>query len=412
MNFNTTWCMAVGGMIGGGIFSVLGIVIQEAGRWTWLSFIIAGLIAVFTAYSYSALSTKFKKGGGAFTFLKVTKHQELGANVAWVLVMGYILTVSVYAFTFGHYVASVFNQGSWLPRLLSVLIIVLLTVINLKGITKSALTEIITVYGKLIILLVLAIFGILQGDARNLSPDTGDAKTIVDAFIGAAIIFMAYEGFQLLSYDYEDLEEPDKTLPHATISAVIFVMLVYVVIFYGSTMLVGREIIIEEKEIALAIAGKKAFGQIGLYFLTLAAAFSTASAINATLYSTAKLMKDIAKDNELPELFSQENFNQVPANSILAISIMSSILAVIGSLGSLVEVASIIFLIVFSVVNFIAFKEKVKYRWVCFLGFIASLVATLIAGYYQAHDHLVELLTLLALILFIKILRSKLKLGS
>jgi amino acid transporter len=53
IGFNGTWSMAVGGMIGGGIFSVLGLIIQTAGQWAWLSFIVAGVIGLISAYSYS-----------------------------------------------------------------------------------------------------------------------------------------------------------------------------------------------------------------------------------------------------------------------------------------------------------------------------------------------------------------------
>lgn len=52
MGLNATWSMAVGGMVGGGIFSVLGVVVMLAGSWAWLSFILAGLIALATGYSY------------------------------------------------------------------------------------------------------------------------------------------------------------------------------------------------------------------------------------------------------------------------------------------------------------------------------------------------------------------------
>ena len=51
MGFNATWSMAVGGMVGGGIFSVLGVVLQVAGSWAWLSFVLAGLIALATGRS-------------------------------------------------------------------------------------------------------------------------------------------------------------------------------------------------------------------------------------------------------------------------------------------------------------------------------------------------------------------------
>ncbi len=160
--FNATWSMAVGGMVGGGIFSVLGVVIQTAGQWAWLSFFIAGMIALFSAHSYNQLSTKYKKSGGAFTFLNKKKHKSVAASLSWILIFGYILTLSVYAFTFGHYIANILGSGNWLPRLLALSIIFLLAFVNLRGVGDSSRVEIITVWGKLFVLLALAIFGLIQ----------------------------------------------------------------------------------------------------------------------------------------------------------------------------------------------------------------------------------------------------------
>lgn len=374
MSFNATWAMAVGGMVGGGIFSVLGVIIQSAGEWAWLSFIIAGLIALISAHSYSQLSLKYNEGGGAFTFLRKINREGFAGSLSWILILGYIFTLSVYAFTFGHYVAHVFDIGNWLPRVLGVSVIGLLTFINLKGVSNASTFEIITVYGKLLVLLGLAAYGIAEWMpeqlTKGISPKPWEA-----AILGAGTIFMAYEGFQLLSYDYNDLKNPNKTLPKATIWAVIAVILIYVLVTFGTTMVVGAETLIEKKEVALSIAGKKAMGTFGLIVVTIAAAFSTGSAINATLFSTARLMESVAEKKDLPHLFVKENKESIPYYSLLTIAGLAAVLAVIGSLNSLVDAASIIFLFTFGTVNFIAFRKKVKFRWICLVGAISCGLA-------------------------------------
>src|SRR5665648_545355 len=211
MSFNATWSMAVGGMVGGGIFSVLGVIISIAGQWAWLSFVLAGFIALVSAHSYSQLSIKYKKSGGAFTFLNEINHKGIAGSLSWILIIGYILTMSVYAFTFGHYVAYILNWGSWFPRVLAFSIIAVLALVNLRGVGDLSRVEIITVWGKLFILLGLSIFGILHWNSEQLTAGI-KAKSWSSAIVGAATIFMAYEGFQLLSYDYEDLKEPETTL--------------------------------------------------------------------------------------------------------------------------------------------------------------------------------------------------------
>ncbi|MCB0595050.1 MAG: amino acid permease [Lewinellaceae bacterium] len=398
MSFNATWSMAVGGMVGGGIFSVLGVIINTAGQWAWLSFIIAGLIALISAHSYSQLAIKYQEGGGAFTFLREINHKGLAGSLSWVLILGYILTVSVYAFTFGHYVAHVFEWGSWFPRVLAFSIIAILTLVNLRGVGDASRVEIITVWGKLFVLLGLSLFGIIQWNPEQLTAGI-EAKPWYMAVIGAATIFMAYEGFQLLSYDYEDLKNPDKTLPRATISAVIAVIVIYVLVALGATMLVGAETLIQKEEVALSIAGKQALGTAGLILVTIAAAFSTGSAINATLFSTGRLMESVAEKKDLPHLFAKENQANIPYYAIMIIAGLAAALAAIGSLGALVDAASLIFLITFGTVNFIAFQQKVTYRALCLIGAGGCLAAILLSSYQQLLERPVPLMAILGLIL-------------
>ena len=86
LGLNATWSMAVGGMVGGGIFSTLGVVIGIAGAWAWLSFAAAGLIALAAGYSYVKLATHYDEGGGAFIFLREIKADGFAGSLSWVLV--------------------------------------------------------------------------------------------------------------------------------------------------------------------------------------------------------------------------------------------------------------------------------------------------------------------------------------
>ncbi len=386
MSFNATWSMAVGGMIGGGIFSVLGVIIAIAGQWAWLSFVIGGLIALIAAHSYSQLTVKYKESGGVYTYLRENKKNGLAASLSWILMLGYILTIAVYAFTFGHYVAHVFHLGSWFPKVLAFIIIAFLSWINLRGVEESSKLEIITVWGKLFILLGLSLFGIIEWNPAQLTAGI-EIRSWHTAIIGAATIFMAYEGFQLLAYDYHVIRKPEKNMPKATISAVIAVMLIYVLVTFGATMLVGAGTLAEQKEIALSIAGEKALGFTGLLLITIAAAFSTGSAINATLFSTARLMVHVSKKNDLPEQLGKKNKSGMPYYAIILISGLAALMAMIGSLETLVDAASLIFLFTFGIVNLLAFLQKVKYRFLCLAGSLCCLTAIVLASIEQLRNN-------------------------
>lgn len=368
--------MAVGGMIGGGIFSTLGVVVAVAGAWAWLSFVFAGLIALAAGYSYVKLADHYGEGGGAFTFLRKINAVGFAGGLSWVLIVGYVLTNAVYAFTFGQYLGHVAGLGPWFPRLVAVAIVAFFVVLNLRGVGEAGGVEVFLVWFKLVVLIGLAGYGVYAWQPEMLSRGVDDAG-LTAALFGAATVFMAYEGFQLLTYDYEDIVKPRRTLPRAVLSAIVIVIGVYVLVALGTVMLVGAGQVVEHEEVALAIAGQKAFGTTGLWLVTVAAAFSTGSAINATLFATARLAHTVAEDDELPAALDHENSNGVPDRAVVGLGAAAGVLAAVGSLTLLVEAASLAFLFTFCVVCGLAFLQRTGARLVTGFGVLAGAMACL-----------------------------------
>jgi len=367
--------MAVGGMVGGGIFSTLGVVVGIAGAWAWLSFVTAGLIALAAGHSYVRLATHYGEEGGAFTFLRKIDADGFAGSLSWVLIIGYVLTNAVYAFTFGQYLGHVVGLGTWFPRTAGVAIVVLFIGLNLRRVGEAGGVEVILVWFKLAALVALAGWGLARWDPPMLSQGI-DNTGIGAALFGAASVFMAYEGFQLLAYDYEDIDTPKKTLPRAVLWAIVVVIAVYVAVALGTAMLIGADQVVEHKEVALAIAGKQAFGIAGLVVVTIAAAFSTGSAINSTLFATARLASKVADDGELPAAFSHKNSAGIPNRAVIGLGTLAAVLAAVGTLTGLVEAASLTFLFTFSVVSGLAFRQRVGRRAVTGFGALAAAAAS------------------------------------
>ena len=375
MGFNATWSMAVGGMVGGGIFSVLGVVLGTAGGWAWLSFLLAGLIALATGHSYIALAARYGEGGGAFTFLRKIHRDGFAGGLSWILLMGYVLTISVYAFTFGHYLGTLLQGGGWLDRVASVGIVLVLTGVNLAGVGEASKVEIVTVWGKLAVLFGLAAAGLWHFYPEAVRYPSAQPGGIGGAVVGAAVIFMAYEGFQLLTYDYEDIRDPERTLPMAVKSAIVSVIVVYILVTLGSVNLVGAGNLVQHKEVALAEAGQAVLGMAGRVIVSIAAAFSTASAINATLFATARLASTVAADGELPAFFSRKNSHGVPDRSVILLGLLGASLALVGNLEDLVESASLAFLFTFATVNVLSALKTRKGNWISWAGAAGAAAA-------------------------------------
>ena len=408
MGFNATWSMAVGGMVGGGIFATLGLVIQLAGALAWCAYLVGGIAALITGISYAALAKRFDEGGGAFIFLREVKYAELAGNISWLLILSYILTISVYAFTFGHYLEYAFGfQEGPIARIAAALIIILLTLVNLRGVGSAAWLEIVSVWGKCIILAGLAAIGLWQFSPEALTYEEVEYSPIIGIGIGAAIVFMAYEGFQLLSYDYDDINNPRTTLPLAMVTSILFVIVLYIIITLGTASLIGTETIVQDKEIALAKAGVKALGEPGLIIMSLAAVLSTASAINSTLFATARLGKLVADDQELPAIFAEKNKYDVPGRSLIVIGGIALLLSVIGNLGQLVEGASLLFLLIFGTVNLLAAQYTKKLRFLKLAGGILCFGLASLSAYYIWTQHIWVLICLLSAGLGIILFRHK-----
>ncbi|RJX66810.1 amino acid permease [Tsuneonella suprasediminis] len=366
------WAMAVGGMIGGGIFSTLGVVISVAGEWTWVSFLLGGIVALASGHSYSALTRQVGQSGGSYAYLREMGWKTASRIAVWVLVAGYTLTVSVYAVTFGAYAAFVFGMPQWVALLAGIAAIVILAGVNLLGAAEATLLEKVAVWGKLAILLLLAGVGLWHWAPERLMLEAGDPVGFGSALIGMGVVFMAYEGFQLLSYDYEEMRDAPRTIAVAMPLAIIVTTITYIVVSLGAGMLAGADAIVANKEVALAIAGREALGVAGFIAVSVAATFSAGSAINATVFATARLAEQAAQDGEMPALFASRDERNVPWFGTIVISAVAIVLVLVGGIEQLVEGGSFVFLIVFGLVNWLAIIRRAGQRWIAAIGLTGS----------------------------------------
>ncbi len=383
--------MAIGGMIGGGIFSVLGVTIDLAGHLAFAAFLIGGAIAALTAHAYVRLALHSGRAGGPFTYLREESHERAAAWVAWLLVVGYVFALAVYAFTFGHYLAHALGGSALLARAAGVGVLLAFVAINLRGVSASGLTEDIVVFTKLAVLGGIALVGLGEFSSARLAPL--DNEGLLGVFLGAAVIFVAYEGFELVPYDYDDLDQPRRTLPRALYISVAVVVFVYVAVTLASQMLVPDTTIAAEKEVAFAVVGQKALGDFGLWAAAVGAVFSTSSAINATLFSTARLVRDVSQAGELPRGLGRER-HDVPAAAIVWIALSGAVFSLLPGITEIVSFGSLTFLLVFGLINLLHGRHTARPGWDRGLAYCGALACLLAAGgllYYLARFDLAGL---------------------
>ncbi|WP_202319336.1 amino acid permease [Archaeoglobus neptunius] len=359
IGFKEAFSIGVGGMIGGGIFAVLGLSVQLSKSSAPIAFLLAGLIALITSYSYAKLSIRFPSEGGTVEFLvKAFGNGIFSGGLNILLLLGYIVMVSLYAYAFGSYGANLLSDYVVVRHILITAVISLFTFINAYGALVSGKTEDLLVAFKLTILIVVAGVGLTLVNPERLQPSTWvDPVSIV---AGGMIIFLAYEGFELIANTGNDVKDP-KILPKALYSAVIVVIAVYVLVAVVTVGTLPYETIVESRDYALAKAAEPSMGEAGFLLVTLAALASTGSAINATLYGTARISYMVAKYGELPQIVERRVWKQAH-EGLLVISIISLILANTANLESISVAGSGSFLIIFFFVNVAALKLRHKLK--------------------------------------------------
>ncbi len=351
--------IGIGGMIGGGIFAVLGLSIKIAGGLAPVAFSIAGLIALLTAYSYAKFSYYHPCMGGTIEYIAMglNKEQIVGylSTLLWV---SYIVMLSLYSFAFGSYGAALmgFSEGTLgyvtVKHLLITAVLVTFMIINLLGAEIMGKIEDFLVYAKVAILLFFIVIGLTHSNPEMIFKQPWPPLHMVIA--GGMIIFLAYEGFELISNAGLDADSKEDLYKSFFLS-VIIVVAIYVLIAYVSVTTLPVSEIVKYKDYALAVIAEPLLGRLGFVMIGIAALYSTASAINATIYGAGRIAYLIFKHGELKEPLKKKAWKE-PKEGIIITSLAAVILANTYSLANISLMGSLGFLLVFLAVNYSAYK--------------------------------------------------------
>ena len=397
--------IGVGGMVGGGIFAVLGLTIELSNGAAPIAFLIAGLLALITAYSYVKLSLRYPSEGGTIEFIVQAFGNGLFSSfINTLMLISYVIMLSLYAYAFGSYGSALImgENVKWVQDILAVGVIVLFTFINLLGALLTGKAETIMVFIKIIILLILVVTGFFTIDITKVYYTNWMPMSSV--VVGGFMIFLAYEGFELIANTARDIKNPESTLPKAYYGSVVFVIILYILIASVTVGNVTIKEVHESKEFILAIVAEPFFGHFGFVLVAVAALLSTASAINATIYGSGRTSYIIAKFGEIPHSFEKKIKNGY--EGMIIIGLLGIIFAISFNLENISVAGSLGFLIIFSLVNLANFRLRDETKASSFLtisGFILSLGAAITLVVYNFIHNFQSLITSLIVILVVAI---------
>lgn len=388
IGFLEAFSIGVGGMVGGGIFAVLGLTIDLSKGAAPIAFAVAGFIALVTVYSYVKLSLRYPSEGGTIEFIvQAFGNGVFSSMVNTLMLMSYVIMLALYAYAFGSYGSALIlgHDVEWLHKSLAAGVIIIFTVINLLGALMTGKAEDIMVFFKLVILLLFAGVGYFSIDWHHMAPSQWMPLPSVAA--GGLMIFLAYEGFELIANTARDIKDPRKNLPRAYYGAVIFVIILYIFIAMVAVGNLSFEAAEKATDYVLAEAAEPFFGHTGFVLVAIAALLSTASAINATLYGGGRTAYLVAKLGELPERFEDKLLNGY--EGMMIIGLLGIIFAVSFDLNNISIAGSLGFLFVFMLVNFANFrlyKESGGNRLISGFGtLLCAMAIAVLIGYNVLH---------------------------
>ena len=354
--------IALGGMVGGGIFTILGISVSLVGVFTPLVIVIGGIIASLAAYSYVKLGVYYKDEGATYSFYKRTfPNSSFAASlIGWWVIFGYISTLALYAYTFASYAISgfSFSDSELARKIVAGAIILIFTLINVWSVKGMGKLEDIMVYTKLVILVIISF--VLINNTQTTIPvliQNESDVSILSVLIVTSLTFVAYEGFQLVINAVNEMEAPEKNIPKAIYSSLFLAVLIYFVISLGAILAIPFDEIIKNKEYALASGAGKVLGHWGTDLVILGALLATSSAISGTLFGASRQMAVIAGDGYFPAILAKRN-NHIPVVSIISMAALAFILVLAGSLEVILEFGSVTFLLVSLLMAYANYKIR------------------------------------------------------
>src|SRR5690349_21979961 len=342
--------IGVGAMVGAGIFALLGAAGEVAGAAVWLSFLIAGFVAVLQGYSFAKLGAKYPSAGGLLEYVAKSKGNGHFTGVtAWLTYSANAIVTAMVAVSFGSYAASTFAEGSqlWI-KVLAALIIVVMTGVNIVGSRLVANAQTVIVY---VVLGLLSVFAVVT--LVNMNPSLlafSGYPPFRDIISSVALTFFAFLGFGIITFTARDLAKPSRQLPRAMYIALGIATVIYVAIALGVFGTLTVEKVIASGGTALAVAAEPTLGKAGYWLMTVTALFATAGATNAGLYPAVGLCDRLAETGQFPPLMARRLGGRV-SSGLLIQAVACLVMALLFKLDAIASIGSAVALLVFTLIT-------------------------------------------------------------
>ena len=336
----------IGIILGAGIYALIGIGAGMAGPALWLSFLIAGVIAIVTGLSYAELSSIFKEDAAEYDYITTAFHKHIGLLVAFFMIFAGVFTAAAVALGFGGYLSQLIGFDIFWA---AVTLIIAVTVINLWGIKQSAFINTIFTLIEAGGLLFIIVIGIKHwGSVDLLSMPNGFTGVLQ----GGALVFFSYIGFEAIVKLTEETKNPEKTIPRAIIFAVIARTIVYVLVAISAVSVVSWNVLSTSSAPLAEVAGT-ALGLSTFIILGIIALFSTTNTVLMDVVTVSRQVYGLAKKKVIPSFLGTiSKKTKTPYFAILAVFTFTLIFLLFKDLERIASIANLFTFLTFAIVNF------------------------------------------------------------
>ncbi|MGP4996025.1 amino acid permease [Glutamicibacter ardleyensis] len=356
--------ISVGATMGTGILVILGAAVPIAGPAIWISFVIAGVTALLSAVSYAEMAGMVPVSGSSYSYSYATMGEGIAWICGWCLVLEYAVSVAAVAVGAGEYVNQTLRTFNMeLPvslaggpaeggvvNLPALIVVVLATLLLVRGARDSAIVNTVVVIIKAGILIFFSIVAFSAFNAGNFEPLLPMGAAGVTA--AASSVFFSYIGFDAASTAGEEAINPKRDLPRAIMLSMLIVTITYVLVAVSA--IGAREWTwFEGTEAALVqIVGELTGQPMFVLIFALASVLAIASVVLTVLYGQTRILMSMSRDGLVPAVFGKVSKRTgTPVAGTLITGIVVAITAGFIPLGALADATSIGTLFAFALVG-------------------------------------------------------------
>jgi len=337
-----------GVMIGAGILAVTGQIAELAGRLFPVVFVLAAIVAGFSAYSYVKMAHAFPSAGGIAMFLEKSYGRGwLTAGMSLLMYLSMVLNQSLVARTFGTYALRPFDvaPGSPLVSVLGVGLLLAALVANLVGTRLVQGISLVATAFKVGGLVVFAggIFW-FSGWGMTASSGSGAAVGPVSVLGSVALGVLAYKGFTTITNQGEELVDPRKNVGRAIILSIVLCAVLYLLVALAVSSQLSVAQIVDARDYALAEAARPVFGDIGMWFTVVFAVVATATGVMVSVFAVSRMLAMLTDMSLVPH----SHFGMpgdVQQHTVVYTVAIAIALTILGDLSRIAALGAIVYLV-------------------------------------------------------------------